>query len=323
MLTVMKAILRLTILIALPALCVATAGAQANRTFVSAQKGNDANVSTNCGAAAPCRTFAAAIGQTNGGGEVAVLDSGGYGPFIIRHSVRVEAPAGVYAGITVPSGGFGVTIEASILDTVVLKGLTLQSFNGLSGIFVQSVANLSVEDCIVDGFLEEGIRMTSLTTCSLMVKDTVVRNGQADGISVGNNSGLAAAVIDHCKFFGNPDAGVVAAPNAQVTVRDSVASGNGIGFEAFAGETQTLPGNSEMNIENCVAIANQDGILASTGYNNVTATIRVALTVISDNTDFGILESGIVGTPQILSFGNNRVSGNATAGVFTSAIALQ
>src|SRR5436853_5663 len=82
----------------------------AQRTFVSAATGNDANP---CNRAAPCRNFAAAIAQTASGGEVVVLDSGGYGTVTISQAVSLVAPPGVYAGISVFSGT-GITINAGL-----------------------------------------------------------------------------------------------------------------------------------------------------------------------------------------------------------------
>src|SRR6266571_6657569 len=87
------------------------AAALAQRTFVSAATGNDANP---CTRTAPCRNFAAAIAQTQSGGEVVVLDSGGYGTVTITQAVSLVAPAGVYAGISVFSGT-GITVNAGSL----------------------------------------------------------------------------------------------------------------------------------------------------------------------------------------------------------------
>jgi hypothetical protein len=53
--------------------------AQAARTWVSGV-GNDANP---CSRTAPCKTFAGAISKTATGGEISVLDPGGYGG--VRH----------------------------------------------------------------------------------------------------------------------------------------------------------------------------------------------------------------------------------------------
>src|SRR5690349_10741846 len=59
-----------------PMLRLTPASAQSNRTYVSAQ-GDDTNP---CTAAAPCRTFQVAHDGTNSGGEIMVLNAGGYGP---------------------------------------------------------------------------------------------------------------------------------------------------------------------------------------------------------------------------------------------------
>src|SRR5438876_10812064 len=60
-----------------PAGPVSIASGSAQRSFVSANHGNDANP---CTVTLPCRNFAAAIAQTMAGGEVIALDSGGHGP---------------------------------------------------------------------------------------------------------------------------------------------------------------------------------------------------------------------------------------------------
>jgi hypothetical protein len=62
---------------------------------------------------------------------VVVLDSAGYGAFAITQAVTVQAPPGVYAGISVFSGD-GITINAGGSDTVILRGLTVnnQGSNG-------------------------------------------------------------------------------------------------------------------------------------------------------------------------------------------------
>src|SRR5439155_15852306 len=59
--------------VAAPSGPVSVASGSAQRTFVSANHGNDANP---CPVTLPCRNFAAAIAQAAPGGEVIVLDSG-------------------------------------------------------------------------------------------------------------------------------------------------------------------------------------------------------------------------------------------------------
>jgi len=67
-----------------------TAHASANRTFVSTT-GNDSNVSVNCSQSENCRSFGAALAVTNSGGEIIVVDSGGYGAATISQPVTITA----------------------------------------------------------------------------------------------------------------------------------------------------------------------------------------------------------------------------------------
>src|SRR5215467_12794391 len=79
--------------------------AQAARTFVSGQ-GSDANP---CSLAAPCRSFAQAITQTNAGGEIAVLDTAGYGTVTINKAISITNQDGVEAGISTASAVDAIT----------------------------------------------------------------------------------------------------------------------------------------------------------------------------------------------------------------------
>ncbi len=90
--------------------------AQATRTFVSSA-GSDTN---DCSRVAPCRSFAAAIGKTNTGGEINTLDPGGYGPVTITKSISIVSGLGE-AGILVPPAGTGITINAGPNDRVNLR----------------------------------------------------------------------------------------------------------------------------------------------------------------------------------------------------------
>ncbi|WP_315713972.1 MULTISPECIES: hypothetical protein [unclassified Bradyrhizobium] len=62
------------------------AHAQATRTWVSGV-GDDVNP---CSRTAPCKTFAGAISKTAAGGEIDVLDPGGYGAVTITKSITID-----------------------------------------------------------------------------------------------------------------------------------------------------------------------------------------------------------------------------------------
>src|SRR5512132_401006 len=116
------------------------AGALANRVFVSARSGNDANACNNI--ATPCQTLTGAVAQLNPGGEAIVLDSGGYGAVTITQAVTIEAPPGVLAFVH-PSSGVAITVNAGGSDVVVLRGLVLNVGTG-NGIQVTAVGALHV-----------------------------------------------------------------------------------------------------------------------------------------------------------------------------------
>ena len=63
------------------------AHAQATRTWVSGV-GDDANP---CSRTAPCKTFAGAISKTAAGGEINVLDPGGFGAVTITKSITISS----------------------------------------------------------------------------------------------------------------------------------------------------------------------------------------------------------------------------------------
>src|SRR2546423_10450808 len=104
-------------------LCIASpALAQLNRTAVSVQ-GSDLNT---CAVSSPCRSFAAAYLQTNSGGEIVALDSGGFGTLNIYKSLKIIAAPGAYAGVAVP-GGNGFWVAAGAADQGVGCGLAFHA----------------------------------------------------------------------------------------------------------------------------------------------------------------------------------------------------
>lgn len=73
-----------------------------------------------------------------------------------------------------------------------------------------------------------------------------------DGIVVFSTiTSTATASIDHCRLERN-GSGLLAASYSRVTIRDSVAADNDVGFSVEAGSGTT----AELNIENCVATGN-------------------------------------------------------------------
>ena len=278
-------------------------GALANRVFVSARSGNDANSCDNINT--PCQTFAGAVVQLNPGGEAIVLDSGGYGPVTITQSVTIEAPPGVTAFVHPPSGD-AITISAGPIDTVVLRGLILNVGTG-RGIVANTVGTLHIESCVVSGFAGTGIYVAAPNS-KTFIKDTISRQNGSGGGLAGIAIVAGKGSIDHCHSEGNKSVGFWA-DNGDVTIRDSVAAGNGDhGFLVMSGGSES----SVLAVYDSVSTNNGgDGFFANKlGTGPVTA--RVANSSISENSGAGL--DAFAGS-TFESLGNNLVRGNAGGNV--------
>jgi hypothetical protein len=182
------------------------------RTFVSTSGVNNPA----CSLGAPCRDFAAAIAATSAGGEVIVLDSGGYGPVTITQSVSIIAAPGVYAGISVFAGD-GITVAAGVGDKVVLRGLSIIGLGGQNGIVATAADTLRIERCTIINMLSDGVRSDSVT--SLHISDSLIAGNAGKGI---NHSSSALLEIDRTRIERNGTDGITAVNVRGVVVRDTM-----------------------------------------------------------------------------------------------------
>jgi hypothetical protein len=107
-------------------------------------------------------------------------------------------------------------------------------------------------------------------------------------------------VFDHVRIE-NALNGIVASTSVKLMVNDCVIAGN------TTGGVVTLAATAEVNIDNCVISGNSIGI------SNGGGTIRLS------NSDIAFNTTGLSGT--VLSFGNNRISGNGSLGTAPTLIA--
>lgn len=198
------------------ALVSSAAQSQATRTYVSGV-GDDVNP---CSRTAPCRTFAGAIAKTQAGGEISVLDPGGFGTVIIRKSITIDG-TGMLASSLGAAGTTGITIDITevkdpSISAVRLRGLSINGLGtGANGININTGGSVSVEDCVIDGFKGSGIRVGA---GRVFVRNTTIRNNVTAGITVTagqvgiadvalvfNGVGLAGSVksLGNVYLFGN------------------------------------------------------------------------------------------------------------------------
>lgn len=288
-----------------------TAYAQATRTWVSGV-GDDANP---CSRTAPCKTFAGAISKTAANGVIDVLDPGGFGGVTITKSITIEAD-GAVAGVLV-SGTNGIVVSAAPTDFVTLRGLKFSGIGtGLDGVKFNSGAGLIVERTVIENFANNGINFAPTNAATLTVRDTMIRNNgsatSSGGVTIQpGGSGSANALLERVQLVSNAYGLQVQGP-ASVNVRDSAANTNsGNGFAAIGGSSAV-----QLMLDNVIASENTlNGVFAQ----GPSAVIRLSGSTLSGNTQGIQVTTG----GQVVSFGNNRNSGNITNGAPTSTAALQ
>jgi len=238
------------------ALAAGTAQAQATRTWVSGV-GDDANP---CSRTAPCKTFAGAISKTAAGGEISVLDPGGFGAVTITKNISLTNDKTGEAGI-LASGTNAININTAGV-VVNLRGLVIDggptATPGLNGINFLQGSSLHVQDCIIKGFQAagaangSGIKFTPSTNAELYVSDCVISNNgnvaAATGAGINiqpTGSASVIAVLDRVQVEDNVN-GVRADSSSttgvvQVAISDTTSSGNtltGIALVSDSGATK-------------------------------------------------------------------------------------
>lgn len=290
------------------------AQAQATRTFISDDGyGDDAGP---CSRTAPCSTFAGAINKTVEGGEINVLNPGGYGPLNITKALTIDGSTGSgWAAVMVPSfSGFTVNISTSSSHAndavVILRNLSFNGYSqtaglaGANGINYLRGAQLKVENCQFQNFTTNGIRISlGSTNGNLTVTDCVFDN--VNSVITSNVAAPALSVIhfEHNRMVGS-STGINASSNTFATIRDCYFAG----FTSSNGAVRAGTG-SLVNIVNSTFVNNVLGVNVASG------TIRLS------NNEFFNNGTAISGTAE--SANNNRFRLNTVDGATANVIVVQ
>jgi hypothetical protein len=294
------------------------ASAQSTRTFVSGH-GSDTG---SCALVTPCRTLNYAVTQTSAGGEVAVLDTAGYGPVMVSKSISITAQEGIEAGIAVTSPTNGVTVSAGPNDVVNLRGLILTGSGvGVNGIQFNSGKSLTIQNCSIRGFTSSGIFLVPGAS-SIAVFDTILSNNE-DGITF-SPSANASAFFQRVQSVQNSRYGFfitsegIGSTSVVATATDSVAAANGqAGFFVTALANQ---GQITMAIDHSKIFNNLFGVKVSSpsGF--------------PDQTTVSLTGSSVIGSIQgatqasnshIWTYGNNTFPPNDPSVTGLVSVSLQ
>jgi hypothetical protein len=283
-------------------LLTASAYGQATRTWVSGV-GDDANP---CSRTAPCKTFAGAISKTAAGGEISVLDPGGFGVVTITKSITISGD-GTLAGI-LAAGTNGIIVNALSTDKVIIRNISINGAGtGINGIRFLAGGQLTVEHVTIDGFTTRGIDVSLAASGNMLVHDTRITRC-ATGVRIATTAGFAIATLDNVRLEGLTNGLDVATGSTFATLtRSEVASNTGSGVIASAG-------TAVVNVADTSFFSNTTAVNASVAG----SLIRLTSNRLFNNS------TGINAVGTVQSDGQNRSVGNTTAGAPNGgAITLQ
>ena len=254
----------------------------------------------------------------------------------ITQPVTIEAPPGIYAGVSVVSGT-GITVNAGAASKVTLRGLTVNGLGGTTGIVFQSGAALYLDKVAVRGFTGGGgiglNTATGAANASLFIKDSVFRDN-ATGLKSATTSGTLTIEIERTMFERNA-IGADVRGTTLGSIRSTTFAAGGTGLSTgSAGSGQAV----KLELRDCTISDNSASGIAATASSSPT-TLTVIASLLSGNATgiqvagsgnsvvaLGntILRNGIgvsaTSSGAVVSDGDNRLFLNGANGTFSSTL---
>jgi hypothetical protein len=279
----------------------------APRTWVSGT-GNNSNP---CSFTAPCQTFAAAILNTDSGGEISVKDSGAYGPVTITKPITINGEgnlASIFA-----AGGTAITVAAQAGDRVILRNLHL-SGAGTHGVHVTSAGAVTIDNCFIYGFTTGyfggiGVNVAVNATVQVDVRNTNITNSSF-GFLAQTSNGFVIASIDNVRMNDMTGYGVAAlSSGVYLSVRNT--------FIKNAGYIAVLASgaSAQINVDHS-QLTNSGTAVSVTAAG---ATVRLNDNAIYNNTTDLVISNG--GT--IATAANNKAGGNGAGSIPNGTVGNQ
>ena len=270
----------------------APANAQATRTWVSGV-GDDVNP---CSRTAPCKTYAGAISKTATGGEISVLDPGGYGTLTITKAITVDGGSGAGWGSTLFSSvnGFVINITTNLpTDKVILRNLSINGAGttlGVDGVRFLDGHSLTLENVRIFNFSGDGIEVNQAQAANLFLKNVKITHG-GTGIKIAG-AGNVNGTLEDVEIDGMSGDGLRAVSNTALRINNLVVARSG--GDGIKSEAATV----NLVVENSTVHGNNIGINAAAG------TVRIH--------NVGMFFNNTNLTPNVQSSGQNRSAGNPT-----------
>jgi hypothetical protein len=291
----------------------APASAQATRTWVSGV-GDDVNP---CSRTAPCKTFAGAISKTATGGEIDVLDPGGFGTInITKHMVIDGRPfmssllAANVNGVIVNGAGVIVTLRNLTINGA---GNAPNNING-NGVRILQASSVNIDNVVIENFSGTGAQgkgvdiATATANVKVNIQNSQFYNLNNFGVHGNPTAGNVILWMDNVQIARGGTTAVQLRQNMTASLNRVSITGHNPGAAVAAELTSVTT-----HISNSFFANNGFGIFSGNGG---TPTTRVYGTVITGSATDAI---NATGGGSVLTYGNNAVRGNNGNEAFTAA----
>jgi hypothetical protein len=287
--------------------------AQATRTWVSGV-GDDVNP---CSRTAPCKTFAGAISKTATGGEINVLDSGGFGAITITKSITIDG-AGAHASI------LAVNVNGVIVNgpgiTVNLRNLSINGANATTGNGIRilqagavNIDNVSLLNFGGTGTNGRGITIETATSgVRVNVLNSSIANMENHGIHSVPTGGSVQLVVDNVRIANGGGAGIDLRENTAATISRSALINH---RNQAAVRLELTSANATISTS---VLANNAAGITNTAAGGAPSVFLYGNTITRSTVSALQIQSG-----TMTSLGNNIIRGNAGNEAPSSTIATQ
>ena len=223
------------------------AQAQATRTWVSGV-GDDVNP---CSRTAPCKTFAGAISKTATGGEIDVMDPGGFGSVNITKAMTIDGGMPGNGASILASNTNGIIVNATATSQVILKNLDIfgaTSTVNADGIRYLAGLTLHLQNVTIDSFVGFCVNFKPTNVGFLFITDSKFSRCAAGGVMVDGTTTFQRASIVNTVSNGSLF-GFKAFSQALVDISDSSAAVSGdSGYFADGPNAKMFAVNSRANL---------------------------------------------------------------------------
>ena len=185
-----------------------SAAPAASVTSWVASTGSDANA---CTRAAPCATFAGALGKTPDGGFILCADSGTFGTpgagLTITQGIEIDCRDHRAVIEITASSGVVINVTDPAHQSVTIRGVTINGRLGagsranVAGIAIQAAQTVTLDHCLVEQFAMQGLidTRTPATNSTLQLTESSFAGNTGAGIvlAMTPNSFAISVNIDH------------------------------------------------------------------------------------------------------------------------------